>query len=108
HVVKAFGERIVVLDGGPCAGGIESTVVDVTGKRAHVLRTGLIDAAMLEAAIGPLGAGGMDSARRSPGMMAKHYSPLTPLILASNETDARRIENEYDHRGAHAFYIREL
>ena len=58
HVLKGLGGRIdMVLDGGPCPGGIESTVVDVTGPVVRVLRPGLITVPMLEEVVGPGGSG---------------------------------------------------
>jgi L-threonylcarbamoyladenylate synthase len=83
HVLKGLNGRIdLVLDGGPCTGGIESTVIDVTGPVVRLLRPGLVTVAMLEAVVGPVAAGaGSDSVARSPGLMAKHYSPRTPVVL---------------------------
>jgi len=85
HVMKGLDGRIdLVLDGGPCPGGIESTVVDVTEERVRILRPGLITAPMLEAVVGPLGdRGAAADVARSPGQMAKHYSPRTPIVLVA-------------------------
>lgn len=93
HVLKGLNGRIeMLLDGGPCPGGIESTVVDVTGSAVRVLRPGLITAPMLEAVVGPVSASHGGNAAgvpaRSPGQVAKHYSPRTPLILARNADEA--------------------
>src|SRR5205823_12745669 len=53
HVLKSLDGRIdLVLDGGPCPGGIESTVVDVTGDVVRLLRPGLVTAPMLEEVVG--------------------------------------------------------
>ena len=90
HVLKSLNGRIdLVLDGGPCPGGIESTVVDVTGDVPRVLRLGLISVPMLEAVCGrvEVGAAG-DGVARAPGQMAKHYSPRTPLVLAESPDEA--------------------
>lgn len=87
HVLKGLNGRIdMVLDGGPCVGGIESTVVDVTGPAVRLLRPGLISAPMLEEVIGHLASASRGceppgSVARSPGQMAKHYSPRTPVRL---------------------------
>lgn len=85
HVLKGLDGRIdLILDGGPCLGGIESTVVDVTGEGVRILRPGLVTSPMLEAVIGSVadeGCAGQESVARSPGQMAKHYSPLTPVVL---------------------------
>lgn len=85
HVLASLNGRIdMILDGGPCPGGLESTVVDVTGPRPRVLRHGLIDVPMLEAVIGHVEvASESEGVARSPGQMAKHYSPRTKLRLVT-------------------------
>jgi L-threonylcarbamoyladenylate synthase len=82
HVAKSLGDRIDgILDGGSCPGGIESTVVDVTAG-VRILRPGLITAPMLEAIVGPLATGAeAGGIAKSPGQMAKHYSPRTPVVI---------------------------
>jgi L-threonylcarbamoyladenylate synthase len=89
HVLRDLNGRVeLILDGGPTSGGIESTVLDLSGA-PRLLRPGLIDAAALEAVIGPLEraiAGGKDDvALPSPGMLSRHYAPQTPLMLTDDE-----------------------
>ncbi|MBX7246377.1 MAG: threonylcarbamoyl-AMP synthase [Candidatus Sumerlaeaceae bacterium] len=84
HVMRSLRGRIdAILDGGPAVGGIESTVLDLSGPSACILRPGLISKAELEEVIGPV----QDASRvvregrkpmLSPGLMARHYSPHTP------------------------------
>jgi L-threonylcarbamoyladenylate synthase len=83
HVLKGLNGRIdLLLDGGPCRGGIESTVVDVTGEVPRLLRPGLITVPMLEEVCGPVEIGAKDEGvSRSPGQMAKHYSPRASVVL---------------------------
>ena len=83
HVLKSLGGRIdLVLDGGPCTGGIESTVVDVTGGVVRLLRPGLVTVPMLEEVVGTVEIGAKaNGPARSPGQMEKHYSPRTRLRL---------------------------
>jgi L-threonylcarbamoyladenylate synthase len=76
HVRAAFGETVPVLDGGPCAVGIESTVVAIEGDRLKLLRPGMISLGEIERAAAESGA-----AHPAPGMHEKHYSPRTRLIL---------------------------
>jgi len=86
HVLAGLDGRIeLILDGGACPGGLESTVVDATGPIPRVLRHGLITVPMLEAVIGHVECGSNDSPEvaRSPGQMEKHYSPRTKLRLVS-------------------------
>jgi len=70
-----------VLDGGPCIVGVESTVVGLLpGEPARLLRPGGVTREALEALIGPLQSSG-DDASRSPGRMALHYAPESPMRL---------------------------
>ncbi|MFG0241367.1 MAG: L-threonylcarbamoyladenylate synthase [Phycisphaerales bacterium JB054] len=89
HVRESFSEdEVFVLDGGPCVGGIESTVVDVSGERVRVLRPGLISAEQIAASIGESvesgghgGHGGHEGPARSPGQVGPHYAPRAPARL---------------------------
>lgn len=86
---------LLVLDGGPCDVGLESTVLDLTGS-PRLLRPGQVSADDLAAILGePVGVGslqGVDSgkAHPSPGLHIRHYSPRTPvrLIAKLSGTDA--------------------
>jgi len=82
HVRAEFDEQsVLVLDGGPCAVGLESTIVDLTGSQPCLLRPGTISAAMIEAVIGmPVQTGGAGRPR-VPGQLKRHYAPRTPLRL---------------------------
>ena len=102
HVYEDFAGKIpLILDGGECEGGIESTVCDVTGDIPIILRPGLITKEMIEKVCGAcevyapvLKAG--DRAK-SPGMMYKHYSPRCQTVLFSvNELEnaKSRVNNE--------------
>lgn len=83
HVAQSLGQRVaLILDGGPCRVGVESTVVDVCGPRPALLRPGGVSAEDLEAAIGPLAVAAVEGdAPRSPGMLARHYAPGRPVRL---------------------------
>jgi L-threonylcarbamoyladenylate synthase len=67
------------LDGGPCAVGLESTVVALL-DHPRLLRPGAVTRAQIEALIGPL-AEADDDAKRSPGRLARHYAPRSPVRL---------------------------
>lgn len=73
----------IIMDGGPCTIGIESTVVDLSGPAPTLLRPGGIVAEDIEALIGPLSAPAADDkkAPKSPGMLDRHYAPDLPLRL---------------------------
>jgi L-threonylcarbamoyladenylate synthase len=88
HVLRGLDGRIdLVLDAGPTAGGIESTVLDVSSTPPRLLRPGLIGPAELEAVVGPLTRGARaapSAALPSPGMLPRHYAPRTPLECVQN------------------------
>lgn len=89
HVLKTLGGRIpLIVDGGPCKGGIESTIVAVDGEHLRLLRPGGISREVLEA-FAPVSLGG--SGIEAPGMMESHYAPSKPLRLDA-ETAA---DNEF-------------
>ncbi|MDA0997520.1 MAG: L-threonylcarbamoyladenylate synthase [Proteobacteria bacterium] len=82
------GGPALILDGGPCAVGLESTVVDLSTETPTLLRPGGVASEDIEAVIGRLAiAGNDDLAPKSPGMLSRHYAPATPLRL-----EARRAE----------------
>lgn len=87
HVVRSLGDRVdLVLDAGPCAHGIESTVVDVTSEPPRVLRAGATSLEALRAVVPGLIYDTItltgDAARASPGLASKHYAPRTRVVLA--------------------------
>jgi len=90
HVLDGLAGRIAaVLDGGACAVGLESTVLDLTGGGAALLRPGGVTAEAIEAEIGPIGRaldpGTAPVSLRSPGMLLSHYAPELPLRLEVRE-----------------------
>ena len=99
HVVFSLpgpedGGPEMILDGGPCPIGVESTVIDLSGpgSTAALLRPGGIAQEDIEALIGPLAqpaktSGGVcqGGAQKSPGMMDRHYAPDLPLRLEASE-----------------------
>jgi L-threonylcarbamoyladenylate synthase len=83
HVAEELGDRVaMILDGGPCAVGLESTVLDVTTDPPTLLRPGGIAAEAL-GPVRPPGAAG--AAPRGPGMLASHYAPRLPVRLEARE-----------------------
>jgi L-threonylcarbamoyladenylate synthase len=87
HVREALGDKVaLVLDGGPCRVGIESTVIDLSGRRPALLRPGGVAAEAVEAILGLLAAPG-EGPIRSPGQLESHYAPDAPVRL--NATEAR-------------------
>ena len=72
----------MVLDGGQCEIGLESTVLDLTSDEPIVLRPGAVTRADIQAVLGrPLGSGPPSSVRKSPGQYARHYAPRAQVKL---------------------------
>lgn len=84
--VKPNGAVDLILDGGPCPVGIESTIVDLTGARPRLLRQGSISRSDLERALGVTVEAADSSAPRVSGTLERHYAPDTPLEVVTTET----------------------
>jgi len=87
HVRESLGDDVdLILDGGPCQVGIESTVLSLTGPHPVLLRPGGISRAEIEAVIGTVATASelVTGAHPSPGMHARHYSPRTRLLLVQD------------------------
>lgn len=85
-VQSELGDRVsLILDGGACRVGIESTVLDLTVDTPALLRPGGVTVEALRDVIGHLGAAG-EGAHRSPGMLRRHYAPARPLRLNATAT----------------------
>lgn len=80
HVREEFGDALrVVLDGGECTLGLESTILSLVSERPRLLRPGHITLEQLEAVIGPIEVGADAGSPRVPGSMLRHYAPQTPV-----------------------------
>jgi L-threonylcarbamoyladenylate synthase len=108
HVQQEFGDSLLVLDGGPCDVGIESSIVDCTRGRPVLLRPGILTPAQLEAACGEAVLGkdefeqqALGDAPRASGTLEAHYAPNAKLRLM----DAGPIQTALDLLGADAAHI---
>jgi L-threonylcarbamoyladenylate synthase len=81
HVRDEFGPDLLVIDGGACDVGIESTIVDLSRGSPFLLRPGAITREMLAATLGAAPKERDDAAPRASGTLAVHYAPATPLLL---------------------------
>lgn len=91
HVVEELGDAVaVVLDGGPCAVGIESTIVDLSTGAPRVLRPGMITEEELAGCIGAFEGAAADAPRVS-GALPSHYAPRKPLELVSSARLVERV-----------------
>ena len=80
HVMQQFADSdLLILDGGPCAVGLESTIVGLLpGEPARLLREGMLSASQIEAVLGEPLARGEAGELRVPGQHHRHYAPGTP------------------------------
>jgi L-threonylcarbamoyladenylate synthase len=87
HVAASLGAKVAtILDGGRCPVGIESTVLDLTGRVPVLLRPGGVTVEELADAIGLPAAAALDGgAPKSPGLLASHYAPDLPLRLDAQD-----------------------
>jgi L-threonylcarbamoyladenylate synthase len=92
HVLQQLGGKIsMIVDGGQSQVGIESTVLDLSVTPPRILRPGMIHAESLAAVCGDIRNsefGLRNSELRSPGLLAKHYSPMAKLVVLSWRDDA--------------------
>ena len=108
HVLADLGarldpERDVVLDGGACAVGMESTIVDCTGPIPQVLRPGAISPEKVAAIVGAVAPA--SGPRRAPGMLVSHYSPRCAIELVDYLGDADRRAAELTQTGRRALVL---
>lgn len=96
HVLNDLGQKLdMILDGGPCAVGLESTIIKLEAGKIFLLRPGGTPVEELEKILGRIYIGNEKNITEAPGMLPYHYAPVTPLtIFASvhevnfDETDA--------------------
>ncbi|WP_397592154.1 L-threonylcarbamoyladenylate synthase [Sphingorhabdus sp.] len=82
HVLKGLGGAVpMILDGGPCSAGLESTIVAVRDDGWQVLRPGPVSATLIEQTLGYPPLSVPMSAIEAPGQMASHYAPSKPVRL---------------------------
>nr|WP_211113922.1 L-threonylcarbamoyladenylate synthase [Azospirillum picis] len=91
HVLESLGDRVdAIVTGGKCLVGVESTVIDLTGPEAVLLRPGAVLPDEMERLIGPVRiSAGDPNAPKSPGQLESHYAPSAAVRLnaASAEED---------------------
>ena len=93
HVVADLGDDVdLVLDGGPCLVGVESTIIDLSGETPEVLRTGAVTVEELSSLLGTgvtLWSG--EGEARAPGMLASHYAPHATVYLLDDAAASTEI-----------------
>ncbi len=82
HVRAGLGDKVqMILDGGPCAVGLESTIVSFLDDTPRLLRSGGLARGEIEAALGAPLAGAVTGPLHAPGQLESHYAPSAPLRL---------------------------
>ena len=102
HVRHSLGSDVdLILDGGPCQVGIESTVLSLAEPRPTLLRPGGISRAQLEAVVGPIAVAleVQAGSHPAPGMHPRHYSPRTNLYLVTNGNLPERLLDSEHGKG---------
>ncbi len=98
HVRKALESRVrLILDAGPTAGGLESTVLDLAGERPRLLRPGLVTPEQIQRVIGAIdrrlpAENSTSAPLLSPGNLPRHYAPAAAMELHRDESAAARVE----------------
>lgn len=108
HVFYDLQGRIpLILDGGACSGGIESTVCDVTGPYPTVLRQGLVSREMIEKVAGRCDVYVPKAGEqvRSPGMKYKHYAPKCRTCLFDSAEEAAARFAAFEKKGQRAYAL---
>ena len=91
HVREEFGDALrVILDGGECQIGLESTIVAFEDEGVRLLRPGSVNAAQIRGVVGELLIGAVGASPRVPGSAPTHYAPRTPLtVVPAGEIDGQ-------------------
>ncbi len=90
HVAEELGDAVaLILDGGPCEVGLESTVLDMSGEEPVLLRPGGVPLEELEEALGrKIAVAKAGVTVVSPGMLESHYAPGLPLRMNAKKAEA--------------------
>jgi L-threonylcarbamoyladenylate synthase len=99
HVINDLGDSVdLVLDGGQCTIGIESTIVECTSSSIQILRPGKITALEVSRITG-LTISAIDGPSRAPGMLLAHYAPKARVELYHSYAEAEERQNQYSDDG---------
>jgi L-threonylcarbamoyladenylate synthase len=87
HVREQLDDQVdLILDGGPCPVGVESTILSFLEEKPRLLRPGGVSLEEIESIIGKVEISPLEEDKPSaPGMLARHYAPRTPIVLDWNE-----------------------
>ena len=86
HVREQLGDQVdLILDGGPCPVGVESTIVSFSEDKPRLLRPGGVSLEEIETIIGKVEISPIKDRPSAPGMLSRHYAPRTPIVLDWSE-----------------------
>jgi len=95
HVREQLGDRVdLILDGGPCPVGVESTIISFLEGKSRLLRPGGVALEEIESMIGKVEVSPNDDKPCAPGMLPRHYAPRTPIVLDWNEKNIEFYKNK--------------
>jgi L-threonylcarbamoyladenylate synthase len=96
HVREQLGDQVdLILDGGPCSVGVESTIVSFLEERPKLLRPGGVSLEEIESIIGKVEVHPIGEERpQAPGMLPKHYAPRTPIVLDWDKKNLNLLEDK--------------
>lgn len=97
HVAEQLGPEIpMILDGGPCPIGLESTILDLSGEKPLVLRLGGLSLEQLEDCLGAKVAYTKSSSSnpKAPGMLSAHYSPGIPVVFGALAENLKKVDRQ--------------
>ncbi|MCM8537758.1 MAG: L-threonylcarbamoyladenylate synthase [Lentisphaeraceae bacterium] len=96
HVEEQLGDKLqIILDGGECDCGVESTIIDFTTEPPELLRFGGISQEQIESVCGKINLGKPVLERPlAPGQLASHYSPNTELIILKEGESAKETDGK--------------
>jgi len=95
HVREQLGDQVdLILDGGPCSVGVESTIVSFLEGKCRLLRPGGLPLEEIESVIGKVEVSPLEDRPSAPGMLPRHYAPRTPILLDWNEKNLEFYQNK--------------
>ena len=99
HVLDGLGDRVdLILDGGPCQIGVESTIVSMGGSRLELLRPGSVTLAEIREVIGSVVRAASSQTVVAPGQLPRHYATRTPMTILATQ-GARPIVHGHERAG---------
>jgi len=94
HVREQLGDQVdLILDGGPCPVGVESSIVSFLENKPRLLRPGGVSLEGIESIIGKVESSPINDKPSAPGMFPRHYAPRTPIVIDWNEKNRDLYKN---------------